>query len=102
MIMTAYISALKRDLELSSEVTVRVDLRQRLVEWYDRQPEISRCRPYAMVELEKALSTQGKYLSPILLALGWRRRRRWTSRGQYNRYWEPPLSTLNSATLLPE
>jgi hypothetical protein len=42
-----------------------------------------------MVELETALSTQGKYLSPEVLGLGWQRRRKWASSGQYRRYWVP-------------
>jgi hypothetical protein len=43
-----------------------------------------------MAEFEAALATQGKYLSPILLNLGWIRKRRWTGSGQYSRYWVPP------------
>ena len=38
-----------------------------------------------------ALKTQGKYISPVLLELGWTRKRRWASGGgQYNRFWMPP------------
>ena len=33
---------------------------------------------------------QGKYISAILLSLGWCRRRHWSTTGQYNRYWLPP------------
>lgn len=89
--MTAYISSLNRALEIAAQnSTVAPGLRQRLVEWYCNLPEISRCRPYSMIELERALSTQGKYLSPILLSLGWQRRRKWSSKGQYCRYWVPP------------
>lgn len=48
-------------------------------------------RPYSITELERALGTQGRYLSPILLRHGWERRRRWASKTQYLRYWVPPL-----------
>jgi hypothetical protein len=34
--------------------------------------------------------TQGKWLSPVLLELGWRRKRIWSGTGQYHRYWVPP------------
>lgn len=100
--MTAYICSLNRGLEAASQTsTAAPGLRQRFVEWYDRQPEISRNRPFAMIELEQALSTQGKYLSPILLGLGWRRKRKWTGGGQYSRYWVPPLTdSVGQATHL--
>lgn len=68
----------------------RPDLRQRFVDWHSALPEVTRHRPFAMAEFENALLTQGKYLSPILLKLGWQRRRKWSSRGQYYRYWMPP------------
>lgn len=88
---TAYIANLMRDLETdATSVPAAPSLLKRFSEWFDALPEISRNRPFAMVELENALSTQGKYLSPILLGLGWQRRRRWTSNGQYSRYWVPP------------
>jgi hypothetical protein len=40
-------------------------------------------------KFEAALNTQGKYISPVLLELGWRRKWIWSTTGQYNRYWEP-------------
>jgi hypothetical protein len=43
-----------------------------------------------MSEIEKALKTQGKYISPVLLELGWQRKRILNTTGQYHRYWEPP------------
>ena len=36
------------------------DLRQRFLDWYNQLPEIARQRPFSMVELERALNTQGK------------------------------------------
>lgn len=87
---SAYISGLNAGLEVASSPPAANSLRQRFIDWYAALPEIARQRPFAMAELEQALSTQGKYLSPILLELGWRRGRKWSSRGQYNRYWIPP------------
>ena len=89
---SAYINQLNRELEAERATAqpVKPDLRQRFIDWYEGLPEISRNRHFAMVELERALGTQGKYLSPILISLGWQRKRRWTGQGHYNRYWVPP------------
>ena len=65
-------------------------MRDRFSRWYDSLPAVSRERRFAMSELEVALKTQGKYISPVLLELGWRRKRIWSTTGQYHRYWEPP------------
>lgn len=89
---SAYIRALHRNIAATpchSELS-KSELRQRFLGWYDSLPEISRNRPFAMTELEQALGTQGRYISPILLSLGWERRRQWSCRGQYLRYWQPP------------
>lgn len=90
--MSAYIARLNLDIErAAAAISVPApDLRQRFIEWYAAIPEISRQRAFAMIELERAFSTQGKYLSPILLSLGWQRRRKWSDGGQYCRYWLPP------------
>jgi hypothetical protein len=87
---SAYIAGLNAGLEVASSPPAAPSLHQRFIDWYATLPEIARQRPFAMIELERALSTQGKYLSTILLELGWRRGRKWSSRGQYNRYWLPP------------
>lgn len=87
---TAYIARLNRQLEAIGPPEVRLSLHQRFIDWYAALPEIARDRPFAMAELEAALSTQGRFLSPVLLSLGWERRRRWISRGPYSRYWLPP------------
>jgi len=95
---TAYISGLYKSLAaetLPSELS-KPDLRQRFLDWLDSVPEVSRYRPYSMMELEKALGTQGKYLSPILLGLGWSRKRKWTGSRQYPRFWIPPASADSS------
>ena len=89
---SAYIARLNRELQEPTEAeSSQRSLQQRFIDWYDALPEISRSRPFAMTELEAALTTQGKYLSPILLKLGWSRARKWSSRGQYHRYWTPPV-----------
>ena len=89
---SAYIKSLRRSLEAEEQPNVlsRPGLEARFFSWLDSQPEISRHRPYSMTELEKALGTQGRYLSPVLLRLGWERRRKWNSKTQYLRYWVPP------------
>ena len=65
-------------------------LRDRFERWYSSLPPVSRDRRFSMSEFETALKTQGKYISPVLLELGWRRKRVWSTTGQYHRYWEPP------------
>ena len=91
--MTAYIKSLQRMVDeerISTPAAPTSSLEQRFVVWFEAIPEVSRFRPYSMVEIEQALSTQGRYLSPIMLRLGWKRRRKWSSEGQYHRYWTPP------------
>lgn len=91
---SAYISALRRSVEAETAPLhpIKPNLKQRFKDWFDSQPEISRVRPYSMVELERALGTQGRFLSPILLSLGWERRRKWSSTGLSPRYWISPGS----------
>lgn len=86
--MSAYVKMLNRQTEAGAPATP--PLRQKFVDWYCTLPEIARNRPFSMMEFERALATQGKYISPVLLELGWQRKRRWNSRGQYHRYWVPP------------
>lgn len=87
----AMITAWSKELleEASTDQLSTPDLEQRFIAWFDSQPEISRVRPYSMVELERALGTPGRLLSPVLIALGWERRRKWSSKGQSHRYWVP-------------
>lgn len=89
---SAYIRSLQRILvdEPVPQQLFKPDLKQRFIEWFASVPEISRVRPYSMVELERALGTQGRFLSPILEGLGWERRRKWSSKGANPRYWVPP------------
>ena len=95
---SAYIRSLQRSLDAEAEPQklFKPDLKPRFIEWFASVPEISRNRPYSMVELERALGTQGRFLSPVLLNLGWERRRKWSSNGQSPRYWLPPASNLES------
>lgn len=69
------------------------DLRARFLQWFNSLPEVSRNRPFAMIEIEAALHTQGCYISPVLISLGWQRKRKWNSKTQYHRYWVPDLPT---------
>ena len=87
---SAYISALNRELGAEIVTLSTPDLKQRFLVWFDNVPEVSRNRRYSMIELERALDTQGRFLSPVLLSLGWERRRKWSSNGQSPRYWVPP------------
>lgn len=89
---SAYIAALNREIERAAAAAFMpaLDLRQRVIAWHAGLPEVTRHRQFAMAEIELAMGTQGKYLSPIMLGLGWIRRRRWSTSGQYNRYWMPP------------
>lgn len=89
---SAYIRSLQRTLhdEAAPQQLFKPDLKERFIEWFTSVPEISRFRPYSMAELERALGTQGRLLSPVLLNLGWERRRKWSSKRQSPRYWIPP------------
>ncbi|MGL5839777.1 MAG: hypothetical protein ACRCY3_14895 [Sphingorhabdus sp.] len=87
---SAYISALNRELGNETLPLSTPDLKQRFLAWLDSVPEVSRNRRYSIVEFERALSTQGRYISPVLLSLGWTRQRDWSSKGQNQRYWVPP------------
>lgn len=89
---SAYIRSLKRSVENDDQLQPlsKSGLKERFVEWFASMPEVSRVRPYGMIELERALGTQGRFLSPVLFELGWERRRKWSSRGQSPRYWVPP------------
>ena len=90
--MSAYVRTLIKSAAAAQRAPSRSQsLRDRFVEWHRSLPAVSRERPFAMSEFEVALNTQGKYVGPVLLELGWTRKRRWAAGGgQYNRYWVPP------------
>jgi hypothetical protein len=91
MILRHYLAQLNKQSEArTAKPRQPSSLRDRLTDWYAGLPEVSRDRRYSMSEIEAALKTQGKYLSAVLLELGWRRKRIWSTTGQYHRYWEPP------------
>ena len=95
--MNGYIRQLQKMVENQLSASVKQEnhsqdtLETQFAKWFDSLPEISKNRPFSMAELEEALGTQGKYLSPVLLRLGWSRKRKWSAKGQYHRYWVPPL-----------
>lgn len=86
--MSAYIRSLKQQIEQST-ARQPSSLQVRFLQWYNGLPEVARHRAFAMQEFEQALGSQGKYISPVLLELGWQRKRKWCSKKQYHRYWVP-------------
>ena len=87
----AYVAHLNRMVEARrAQPSQPSSLRDRFTSWHSSLPAVSRERRFSMAEFESALKTQGKYISPVLLELGWRRKRIWSTTGQYHRYWEPP------------
>ena len=89
--MSAYARGLIESTAAAHPPSPRSTLRDRFVAWYGDLPAVSHDRAFSMLEFERALRTQGRHLSPILLSLGWTRKRRWAAAGgQYNRYWVPP------------
>lgn len=89
--MSAYIHNLSQSAAPASARDAPPSLQTRFQAWFATVPEIARQRPWGMIEFERALGTQGRYISPVLLALGWRRKRKWGTTGQYCRYWVPPV-----------
>ena len=89
---SAYVESLNRSIieEAAAEPPPKPDLKQQFLNWFESQPEISRRRPYAMVELESALDTPGRLLGPVLMSLGWTRHRQWKGPGPFLRFWLPP------------
>ncbi len=88
--LRAYQAELQKQLAIQSPPSAPQSLRDRFTNWYASLPAVSRDRRFSMSEIEGALKTQGRYISPVLLELGWERKRIWSTRGQYHRYWEPP------------
>lgn len=86
--MSAYINQLNK--QQNYETRPELNLRQKLIKWYRSLPEISRDRPFSMSEIETATKSQGRFISAILLDLGWQRKRKWSTQGRYMRYWIPP------------
>ena len=98
---SAYIARLNKEIAAARSPPPRpLSLRERFLDWYNSLPEFTRNRPFSMSEFEKALGTQGKYISAMLLELGWRRKRIWSTTGQYHRYWVPPTWPRQGTTTL--
>lgn len=93
MIWQAYIAQLNEMTAVQWARCAPLSLCERFTNWYGSLPAIARDRRFSMSEIERALKTQGKYISPVLLELGWRRKRIWSATGQYHRYWEPPMGS---------
>jgi hypothetical protein len=87
----AYILDLQKQAAAQAPPAKAPSLRERFLDWYGSLPAFTRDRAFAMSEFEAALKTQGKYISPVLLELGWTRHRIWNTTGQYHRYWQPPV-----------
>lgn len=82
--MSAYLAEPHRLTHLDEkrcEAQPHSDLRSRFLAWHSGLPEVSRTCAFAMLEIEQTLNTQGKYLSSIMLNLGGRRKRKWSSSG---------------------
>jgi hypothetical protein len=94
MFLRHYAAQLRREAEARraqrAQPAQPSSLHRRFVDWYGSVPAVSRERRFSMAEFEAALKTQGRYISPVLLELGWRRKRIWSTTGQYHRYWVPP------------
>jgi hypothetical protein len=88
--MSAYIAELNRLVAAQSPPSKPQSLGLRIQEWYRALPAVARERPFAISEFEAALKTQGKFIGPVLLELGWRRRRLFKTQGPYSRFWVPP------------
>lgn len=70
--MSAYIQSLKLPPGYPSVQGDTPRLQKRFTIWFATVPEVAQQRPWSMIEFEQALGTQGRYISPVLLALGWR------------------------------
>lgn len=90
---SAYLRSLQKMLPPPAAKPTMPPLEERFLAWFNSLPEFIRDRPFSMREFEVALSSQGRFISPVLLRLGWHRQRRWSSQGQYHRYWAPPKPT---------
>jgi hypothetical protein len=90
MMRSAFIRELEKQLPPTVSKPKTTPLEMRLQAWLATLPEFTRLRPFSMGELELALNTQGRHISPVLIALGWVRKRKWDSKQHYHRYWVPP------------
>lgn len=87
--MSAYIHQLEQHTVEPTHIKAKT-LGDLFDQWWVSQPPATRSRAYSMDEFIKALSTQGRYIAPILIKRGWVRHRRWQHRQHYFRVWLPP------------
>ena len=91
MFLHYYAAQLRRGAEAQrAQPSQPSSLLDRFLRWHGSLPAVSRDRRFSMAEFEAALKTQGRHISPVLLELGWQRKRVWSTTGQYHRYWCPP------------
>jgi hypothetical protein len=96
MFLHFYAAQLRREAEARrAQPSQPSSLRDRFLGWHSSLPAVSRDRRFSMSEFESALKTQGRYISPVLLDLGWKRRRVWSTTGRYHRYWLPPPGRID-------
>lgn len=90
--MSAYIRECNRYIaEYEARIrTPAAGLQDRFVRWYTSLPPVARDRRFSMGEFESALGRPGRFISPVLVQLGWQRRRAWSNKSHYLRYWIPP------------
>ncbi len=88
----AYIKSLERHEHRAESKSARYQpLEARFTAWFDNLPPEAKNRPFSMSEIENALNSQGRHISSVLVQLGWRRKRVWTTQ-RYCRYWQPPTT----------
>lgn len=87
--MHAYIAELRRTISQTACPTKRPSLEKRFRGWFDSLPAEMKNRPFSMHEFEEAMGSHGRYISAVLVQLGWRRMRVWSAQ-RYCRYWIPP------------
>ena len=69
----------------------------RVARWYGALPKSARKAAYSIRELANEFRAARGELGPVLHQLGWKRKRRWTGGGPYERYWVPPMLTAESS-----
>lgn len=87
--MSAYLQSLQKE-QTRAQRLAPVTLQQRIQDWFNALPELTRQRPFSMGEIAAATESQGRHIGPVLLALGWTRMRTWSGNHPYRRYWLPP------------
>ncbi len=87
---SAYLRSLEKLLPTPASKPKVPPLEARFVEWFNSLPEFARDRPFSMREFEIALGSQGRFISPLLIAHGWVRKRKWDSQKHFHRLWISP------------